>query len=101
MRKPSRPEVPPPPEDAVRLWIAWQAAVEHTADVRRKFPPARESVVGGIALPLWDERVVQAMRDEVEASIRFHEHPWWYNAFDGVEADRVIVEAAAKLVRGL
>jgi hypothetical protein len=99
MPKPTRPPLSPPPEDAVRLWIERQAAIEHTAEMKRKYPPTEESVAGGIAMPLWDERVVQAMRDEVEASIRFHEHPWWYGAFDAVEAEHAITEAAARLRR--
>lgn len=97
MRRP----LPPPPEDAVRLWIAWQAAIEYTAEMKHKHPPVEESVVGGIALPLLTRPVVDAMNAEVEASIAFHQHPWWYNAQNGAEADRAIAEAAERLKQGL
>lgn len=95
------PPLPPPPPDAIRLFIAWQAAIEHTAELKATIPYAGESVVGGIVTPLWDERVVQAMRDEVEAAYQFHSHRWWFGAFNSAQADAAIREAAARLAEGL
>lgn len=51
-------------------------------------------------MPLLDERVVAAMRDETQAATRFYEHQWWYEAQDRGEAERAIAKAAAKAAGG-
>lgn len=94
------PQVEPPPRDAVRLYIRWQAAEERLAELQRTLPPAGESAAGGVVMPLLDERVTAAMREASEASIAFHRHPWWFGAFSKSEAERVIGEAAARLGEG-
>lgn len=74
------PKLPPPPSEAVRLWLAWQAAIEHTAEMRRQFPSTEESVTGGIAMPLLDAHVVEALNAEVEAAFQFHSCEWWFGS---------------------
>lgn len=95
----SLPLLPPPPEDAVALWVRWQAAEEHLAELKRTLLPAGESATGGVVMPLLDDRVVAAINAASQASIAFHRHPWWYGAFSKSEAERVIEEAARALGR--
>lgn len=83
------------------LYVRWQAAEEHLAELKRTLPPAGESFVGGVVTPLLDDRVVAAMDVALRASLAFHRHPWWFGAFSKVQAERVIAEAARQLAEGL
>lgn len=78
------------------LYVRWQAAEEHLAELKRMLPPAGESAAGGVVMPLLDERVVAAIEAASQASLAFHRHPWWYGAFSKSEAERVIGEAARR-----
>lgn len=97
----SPPPILPPPEDAVALYVRWQAAEEHLAELKRTLPPADYSNVGGIVTPLRDQRLIEAGHAEIEASLAFHRHPWWFGAFNKVQAEQVIAEAARQLAEGL
>jgi len=89
-----RPPLDPPPEDAVRLYITWQAARERRVELERTLPPAGETDAGGIIMPVRDPRLVKADAAESAAALAFYKHPWWCRAFSRSEAERVIEEAA-------
>jgi len=89
-----RPPLDPPPGDAVRLYIAWQAARDRRVELEATLPPVRETDAGGIIMPVRDPRLVEADAAESAAALAFHRHPWWYGAFSKSEAERVIEEAA-------
>jgi len=89
-----RPPLDPPPEDAIRLYITWQAARERRVELERTLPPAGETDAGGIVMPVRDPRLVEADAAESAAALAFYKHPWWYGAFSKSEAERVIEEAA-------
>jgi len=90
----NRPPLDPPPEDAIRLYIAWQAARELRVELERTLPPAGETDAGGIVMPIRDPRLVKADAAESAAALAFYSHEWWYGAFSRSEAERVIEEAA-------
>ncbi|NUQ98308.1 MAG: hypothetical protein HOY79_17750 [Streptomyces sp.] len=94
----STPPLPGPPEDAVALYVAWQAARERLEELRRTLPPAGESAAGGVVMPLRDEQVVEAEQAVVAAATAFYRHPWWYGAFSKSQAERVIEGAARRAV---
>lgn len=91
-----RPPLPPPPEDAVLLYVRWRAAREHLAELERTLPPVGETMAGGVAVPIHDPRVIEAAKAESAAAREFYRHPWWYDAFSKSEAERVIEEAARR-----
>ena len=90
----NRPPLDPPPEDAIRLYITWQAARERRVELERTLLPAGETDAGGIVMPVRDPRLVEADAAESAAALAFYKHPWWYGAFSRSEAERVIEEAA-------
>lgn len=89
------PDEPEPPSDAVALYIHWQAAKEHREELERTLPPAGRTDAGGIPMPIRGPELIEADQAEHEASIKFHQHPWWYGAFNRGRADQII-EAAAR-----
>lgn len=93
-----RPPLPSPPKDAVALFVRWQAAKEHLAELERTLPPVGETAAGGIVVPIHDPRVVEAAQAESAAARAFYLHPWWYGAFSKSEAEKVIEEAARRTV---
>lgn len=95
-----RPPLPPPPESAVALYVRWQAAKERLAELERTLPPVGKTAAGGIVVPIHDPRVIEAARVETEAARAFYLHPWWYRAFSKSEAERVIEEAARRVIKG-
>lgn len=97
----NRPPLPPPPEDAIALFVRWQAAKERLAELERTLPPVGETAVGGIVIPIYDPRVLEASRAEGAAALAFYKHEWWFNAFSKSEAERVIEEAVRRLTEGL
>lgn len=93
----SRPLLEPPPPDAVRLYVAWQAARERRIELERTLPLAGKTAAGGIVMPVRDPRLVEADEAESAAALAFYRHPWWYGAFSKSEAERVVQEAARLL----
>lgn len=89
-----RPPLDPPPEDAIRLYIRWQAAREHRAELKATLPPVGETMAGGIVVPVRDPRLVEAEAAESAAALAFYRHPWWFAAFSKSEAERAVEEAA-------
>lgn len=96
-----RPPLDPPPEDAIQLYITWQAARERRVELEATLPPAGETDTGGIIMPLRDPRLAVADAAESAAALAFYRHPWWFGAFSKSEAERVIAEAARRLAEGL
>jgi hypothetical protein len=90
----NRPPLDPPPEDAVQLYITWQAAREQRVELEATLPPVGETDAGGIIMPVRDPRVVEADAAESAAALAFYRHWWWFGAFSKSEAERVIAEAA-------
>lgn len=91
-----RPPLGPPPPDAVRLYIAWQAAREERVELEATLPPVTETVAGGVVMPVRDPRLVEAEQAESVAALEFYRHPWWFGAFSKSEAERVVEEAARR-----
>lgn len=96
MADPGRAPLPPPPEDAVALYVRWQAAKERLAELERTLPPVGETAAGGIVIPIYDPRVIEAAGAETAAARAFYLHPWWYGAFSKSEAEKAIEEAARR-----
>jgi hypothetical protein len=91
-----RPPLDPPPGDAIRLYIRWQAARERRVELEATLLPVGETVAGGIVMPVRDPRLVKADAAESAAALAFYRHRWWFGAFSKSEAERVIEEAARK-----
>lgn len=91
-----RPPLDPPPEDAIRLYVTWQAARERRVELERTLPPAGETDAGGIVMPVRDPQLVEADAAESAAALAFYRHPWWFGAFSKSEAEQVIEAAARK-----
>jgi len=89
-----RPPLEPPPPDAIRLYITWQAARERRIELERTLPPTAETDTGGIIMPVRDPQLVEADEAESAAAREFYRHPWWFGAFSKSEAERVIAQAA-------
>lgn len=79
------------------LYVRWQAARERLAELERTLPPVGETAVGGVVIPIYDPRVIEAASAETAAALAFYWHKWWFDAFSKGEAERVIEEAAARL----
>jgi len=89
-----RPPLEPPPPDAIRLYLAWQAAQERRIELERILPPVAETDTGGIIMPVRDPQLIEADQAESATALEFYRHPWWFGAFSKSEAERVIAEVA-------
>lgn len=97
-RQPTTPPQEPPPPDAIALYIRWQAAKERTAELKATLPPVGETVAGGVVIPIFDPRVIEAAGAESAAALAFYRHEWWFNAFSKSQAERVIEAATRRAV---
>lgn len=78
------------------LYVRWQAAKERLAELERTLPPVGETAVGGVVIPIYDPRVVEAAQAESAAARAFYLHEWWFNAFSKSQAQQVIEDAARR-----